>query len=79
MPRGSATSLAGQTTNQALIIDFTKYFDKILEINPKERYAIVQPGVVRDQLNAAVKDLGLTFCSGSCYYQPSNYRWYDSQ
>lgn len=61
MPRGSATSLAGQTTNHALIIDFTKYFDKILEINAEERYAIVHPGVVRDQLNAAVKDYGLHF------------------
>lgn len=61
MPRGSATSLAGQTTNEALIIDFTKYFDKILEINAEERYAIVHPGVVRDQLNAAVKDHGLHF------------------
>ncbi len=61
MPRGSATSLAGQTTNQALIIDFTKYFDKILEINAEEKYAIVHPGVVRDQLNAAVKDHGLHF------------------
>jgi FAD/FMN-containing dehydrogenase/Fe-S oxidoreductase len=61
MPRGSATSLAGQATNHALIIDFTKYFDKILEINPEERYAIVHPGVVRDQLNAAVKDHGLHF------------------
>lgn len=61
MPRGSATSLAGQTTNNALIIDFTKYFDKILEINAEEKYAIVHPGVVRDQLNAAVKDHGLHF------------------
>ncbi|MBP8097556.1 MAG: FAD-binding protein, partial [Saprospiraceae bacterium] len=61
MPRGSATSLAGQTTNHALIIDFTKYFDKILEINAEKRYAVVHPGVVRDQLNAAVKDFGLHF------------------
>jgi FAD/FMN-containing dehydrogenase/Fe-S oxidoreductase len=61
MPRGSATSLAGQTTNQALIIDFTKYFDKILEINVERRYAVVHPGVVRDQLNAAVKNHGLHF------------------
>ncbi|MBK8054747.1 MAG: FAD-binding protein [Saprospiraceae bacterium] len=61
MPRGSATSLAGQTTNQTLIIDFTKYFDKILAINPEERYAIVQPGVVRDQLNAALKSHNLHY------------------
>lgn len=54
LPRGSATSLAGQTTNEALIIDFTKYFDKIVEINHEQKYAIVQPGVVRDQLNKAL-------------------------
>lgn len=61
LPRGSATSLAGQTTNQALVIDFTKYFDQILEINTNEKYAIVQPGVVRDQLNVVVKEYGLHF------------------
>ncbi|MBC7884403.1 MAG: FAD-binding protein, partial [Saprospiraceae bacterium] len=61
LPRGSATSLAGQATNHAFVIDFTKYFDNILEINAEEKYAIVQPGVVRDQLNAAVKTYGLHF------------------
>lgn len=61
MPRGSATSLAGQTTNHAFIIDFTKYFDKILEINAEENFAIVQPGVVRDQLNIDAKKYGLHF------------------
>ncbi len=61
LPRGSATSLAGQTTNQALVIDFTKYFAEILEINSDGKYARVQPGVVRDQLNAAIKDHGLHF------------------
>ncbi len=61
LPRGSATSLAGQTTNRALVIDFTKYFDNILKINAEESYAIVQPGVVRDQLNEAVKAYGLHF------------------
>jgi len=61
MPRGSATSLAGQTTNHAFIIDFTKYFAQILEINADEQYARVQPGVVRDQLNNAVKEHGLHF------------------
>jgi len=61
LPRGSATSLAGQTTNYALVIDFTKYFDQILDINPSERYAIVQPGVVRDQLNLALLTESLHF------------------
>ena len=61
LPRGSATSLAGQTTNYALVIDFSNHFDKILEINPECRWALVQPGVVRDQLNMAVQHLGLHF------------------
>ncbi|MFZ1751065.1 MAG: FAD-binding oxidoreductase [Saprospiraceae bacterium] len=61
MPRGSATSLAGQTTNHAFVLDLTKYFDQILEINAEEQYAVVQPGVVRDQLNLAVKQYGLHF------------------
>lgn len=61
MPRGSATSLAGQTTNRALIIDFTRYFDKILDINADQRWAVVQPGVTRDQLNAAISPYGLHF------------------
>lgn len=61
LPRGSATSLAGQTTNSALVIDFTKYFNKIIDVNIEKRYAIVQPGVVRDQINEAVKVHGLHF------------------
>lgn len=61
LPRGSATSLAGQTVNRALVIDFTRHFDKILSIDPEQKTATVQPGVVRDQLNNAVKDLGLHF------------------
>ncbi|MEZ4909666.1 MAG: FAD-linked oxidase C-terminal domain-containing protein [Saprospiraceae bacterium] len=61
LPRGSATSLAGQTTNQALVIDFTNHFNEILEINPEGRWALVQPGVVRDQLNKAVQHLSLHF------------------
>ncbi len=61
LARGSATSLAGQTTNEAIIVDFTKYFNHIIEINPEGRYAIVQPGVVRDQINAAIKTYGLHY------------------
>lgn len=61
LPRGSATSLAGQTTNEALVIDFTKYFNKIIKIRPESKEAVVQPGVVRDQLNMAAKKYGLHF------------------
>lgn len=61
LPRGGATSLAGQTVNKALIIDFTKYFNRIIEINLEERWALVQPGVIRDQLNLALKSHKLYF------------------
>lgn len=61
LPRGSATSLAGQTTNRALIIDFTKHFNRILYIDPDKKQAIVQPGVVRDQLNREAGKYGLYF------------------
>lgn len=61
LPRGSATSLAGQTTNEALILDFTTHFNQILHLDPVARTARIQPGVVRDQLNAAAKEFGLHF------------------
>jgi FAD/FMN-containing dehydrogenase/Fe-S oxidoreductase len=59
--RGAATSLAGQTVGEGLIIDFSKYFSQIIEINPKEQYAIVQCGVYRDTLNKAAKKYNLHF------------------
>ncbi|MGB4838808.1 MAG: FAD-binding protein [Saprospiraceae bacterium] len=61
LPRGSATSLAGQTANHAFVIDFTKYFDRILEIDAENKFATVQPGVIRDLLNDQVKPFGLHF------------------
>ncbi len=61
LARGSATSLAGQTVNHALVIDFTNYFDHIVQINPEERYAIVQPGVVRDSFNREAQKYGLHY------------------
>src|SRR5215469_13641987 len=42
LPRGGGTSLAGQTCNVAVIIDFSKYLNQIIELNPKEKYAWVQ-------------------------------------
>jgi FAD/FMN-containing dehydrogenase/Fe-S oxidoreductase len=61
LPRGAGTSLAGQTVGDAVVIDFTKYMNQILEVNREERCARVQPGVVLDQLNAHVKSVGLAF------------------
>ena len=59
LPRGGGSSLAGQTVGAALIIDFTKHLDQILEINAAEQWARVQPGVVLDLLNEAAAEHGL--------------------
>jgi FAD/FMN-containing dehydrogenase/Fe-S oxidoreductase len=59
--KGSATSLAGQAVNTGIAIDFTKYFNKIIDINEKDGFAVVQPGATRDQLNIACAKYGLHF------------------
>ena len=59
--RGAGTSLAGQTCNVAVIIDYSKYFNRILEIDPVRRFARVEPGCVLDDLRRAAKTHGLTF------------------
>src|SRR5690242_5919175 len=46
LPRGAGTSLAGQAIGNALILDCSRWLDHIVEINPEEHYAIVEPGVV---------------------------------
>src|SRR5579862_5100602 len=59
--RGAGTSLAGQCCNVAVILDFTKYMNNILEIDPDQRIARVQPGVVLDHLRNAAEKFHLTF------------------
>jgi FAD/FMN-containing dehydrogenase/Fe-S oxidoreductase len=59
--RGGGTSLAGQCCNVAVILDFSKYMARILEIDPARRIARVQPGVVLDTLRAAAEKHHLTF------------------
>jgi len=59
--RGGGTSLAGQCCNVAVVLDFTKYMGKILEIDPARRIARVQPGVVLDSLRNAAEKHHLTF------------------
>jgi FAD/FMN-containing dehydrogenase/Fe-S oxidoreductase len=59
--RGGGTSLAGQCCNVAVILDFSKYMSRILEIDPTRRTARVQPGVVLDHLRAAAEKHRLTF------------------
>ena len=61
LPRGGGTSLAGQTVGESMILDFSKYMNQILEFNESERWVIVQPGLVRDELNRFLADYGLQF------------------
>ena len=59
LPRGAGSSQCGQAVGEALIIDSTKYLNRVLEVNGN--IAVVQPGVVLDQLNAQLRKQGLWF------------------
>jgi FAD/FMN-containing dehydrogenase/Fe-S oxidoreductase len=61
LPRGGGTSLAGQTVGHAIVLDFSKYMQKVLEVNQAELWCRVQPGLVQDELNAHVRPLGMQF------------------
>lgn len=59
--RGGGTSLAGQTCNHAVVIDFSRYMDRVLSIDPERKTARVQPGVILDVLRDQAAEHGLTF------------------
>ena len=61
IPRAGGTSIAGQVVGNGIVVDVSKHFNQILEINADECWARVQPGVVRDELNLALKPYGLFF------------------
>jgi len=61
IPRGAGTSLAGQVVGDGIVVDISKYLNKIIEINATEKWVRVQPGVVLDELNMAVARYGLFF------------------
>jgi len=61
LPRGAGTSLCGQSIGRAVILDLSKYLNRVLEVNVEERWARVQPGVVLDELNAELLPHGLWF------------------
>ena len=60
IPRAAGTSIAGQVVGKGIVVDIKKW-NKILEVNKEEKWARVQPGVVRDELNMALKSYGLHF------------------
>ena len=61
LPRGAGTSLAGQTVGEAVVLDMSKYLNRVLEVNTEERWALVEPGVVQEQLNLHLKPMGYLF------------------
>lgn len=61
IPRAAGTSLAGQVVGNGIIVDVSKHFTQILELNTKENWVRVQPGVIRDELNLFLKPHGLFF------------------
>ncbi len=61
LSRGGGTSLAGQCCNAAVILDMSRHLDRILSVDPDRRIAVVEPGVVLDDLRAAAAPHGLTF------------------
>jgi FAD/FMN-containing dehydrogenase len=61
IPRGGGTSLAGQVVGPGIVVDVSKYMNKILEFNKEERYVIVEPGVVLAELNQILAKYNLQF------------------
>ena len=61
MPRCGGTSLAGQAVNHAIVMDFSKYLDRVIEVNRDEHWARVEPGIVLDHLNRHLAPLALQY------------------
>jgi FAD/FMN-containing dehydrogenase/Fe-S oxidoreductase len=61
LPRGGGTSQCGQTVNRALVLDCSKHLRNLIEVDAEARTALVEPGIVLGQLNAAIKQHGLFF------------------
>ncbi len=61
IPRTAGTSLAGQVVGNGIVVDVSKHFTRIIELNAAEKWVRVQPGVIRDELNMFLKPHGLFF------------------
>lgn len=61
IPRAAGTSLAGQVVGSGIVVDISKHFTSILELNSEEKWVRVQPGVIRNDLNVYLKPHGLLF------------------
>jgi FAD/FMN-containing dehydrogenase/Fe-S oxidoreductase len=61
VPRGGGTSIAGQATGTGVVLDFTRHMNRLVSLDPRERTAVVQPGLVLDRLQEAAAPHGLRF------------------
>lgn len=61
LARGAGTSLAGQACNEALVVDMSRHMNRVVSIDPDARCAVVEPGVVLDDLRRQTEQHGLTF------------------
>ncbi len=61
IPRTAGTSLAGQCVGDGIVVDVSKYFTNIISVDTEDKTVIVQPGVIRDELNSYLKQYGLFF------------------
>ncbi|MEO6731058.1 MAG: FAD-linked oxidase C-terminal domain-containing protein [Ferruginibacter sp.] len=61
IPRAAGTSLAGQVVGNGIVVDISKHFNNIIEVNAEEKWVRVQPGVIRDDLNNHLRAYGLMF------------------
>lgn len=59
IPRGAGTGITGGCLGTGIVIDFSLHYNKILSIDPNSKRAVVEPGVIQDQLNSALKPMGL--------------------
>src|SRR5699024_4792412 len=60
-PRGGGTGTNGQALNQGIIVDMSRYMNRIIEINPEEGWVRVEAGVIKDELNQYLKPFGYFF------------------
>lgn len=61
IPRAAGTSLAGQVVGTGIVVDISKHFTQMIEVNVEEKWCRVQPGVIRDDLNSYLKGFGLMY------------------
>ncbi len=76
-PRGGGTGTNGQSLTDGLVVDLSRHMNAIIEINVEERWARVEAGVVKDQLNAALAEHGLFFPPELSHLQPRHHRRHD--